>query len=100
MHSECEDGSSSSSEDSGGDTGDSSAVQTEQLESNSDSSDVSSENGSKGEMDEAAAGWTSKKRKNILVSNKHGATPVHGGDMDTEEFWAYVGLFILAGVYR
>lgn len=51
IHSECEDGSSSSSEDSGGDTEDSSAVQTEQLESNSDSSDVSSENESKGEMD-------------------------------------------------
>lgn len=51
IHSECEDGSSSSSEYSGGDTEDSSAVQTEQLESNSDSSDVSSENESKGEMD-------------------------------------------------
>lgn len=81
-----------------------------------------------------------KKLKNILVSNKHGDTPVHPSshwfspdlissfvlsltdeilqqfvvmtnlhgkravkewrDMDTEEFRAYVGLFVLAGVYR
>lgn len=59
MHSECEDGSSSSSEDSVADTEEASEVETDQLESNSNSS----EDDSGGEMDEAAAEWISKNGK-------------------------------------
>ncbi|KAJ4936617.1 hypothetical protein JOQ06_001206, partial [Pogonophryne albipinna] len=66
MHSDCEDGSSSSSVDSEADTEeasesteDASEVGTDQLESNSDSSETESG----GELEEAAAGWTSKNGK-------------------------------------
>ncbi|KAK1898134.1 C-mannosyltransferase dpy-19 like [Dissostichus eleginoides] len=73
MHSDCEDGSSSSSVDSEADTEeasesteDASEVGTDQLESNSDSSEAESG----GELEEAAAGWTSK-NGTFLVSHKH-----------------------------
>lgn len=56
MHSECEDGSLSSSEDSEADTEEGSEVETDKLESSS----ASSEDESVGDMDEAVAGWTSK----------------------------------------
>lgn len=54
MHSECEDGSLSSSEDSEADTEEASEGEIDQLESSSDSS----EDKSGGEMDEAVAGRT------------------------------------------
>ena len=59
MHSESEDGSLSSSEDSEAGT-ESSEVETDQLKSSSDSSEDSSEDESGGEIDETMAGWTSK----------------------------------------
>ncbi|XP_033971716.1 piggyBac transposable element-derived protein 4-like [Trematomus bernacchii] len=154
MHSDCEDGSSSSSVDSEADTEeasesteDASEVGTDQLESNSDSSETESG----GELEEAAAGWTLQKCKvfwsptntetlryvpaarSLIPGPTHYAvarisdpassfvllltddilqhivsmTNLHGRrsiaewrDMDTEELQAYVGLLILAGVYR
>ncbi|XP_071058627.1 piggyBac transposable element-derived protein 4-like [Pseudochaenichthys georgianus] len=154
MHSDCEDGSSSSSVDSEADTEeasesteDASEVGTDQLESNSDSSET--ETG--GELEEAAAGWTSKNGKMfwsptntetlryvpaarsltpgpthyavarisdpassfallltddilqhiVSMTNLHGRRSIaEWRDMDTEELQAYVGLLILAGVYR
>lgn len=147
LDSECQDNSSSSSEDSGEKTDNS--VELEQLESSSheETSDAESE----GEMEEAASEWTAKNGKivwspthtetlryfpaatnvtpgpthyaaarirdpassfallftdeivqhTVAMTNLHGRRPVAGWrDMDCDELHAYVGLLILAGVYR
>lgn len=147
LDSECQDNSSSSSEDSGEETDNS--VELEQLESSSheETSDAESE----GEMEEAASEWTAKNGKivwspthtetlryfpaatnvtpgpthyaaarirdpassfallftdeivqhTVAMTNLHGRRPVAGWrDMDCDELHAYVGLLILAGVYR
>ncbi|KAF3847202.1 hypothetical protein F7725_020230 [Dissostichus mawsoni] len=77
MHSDCEDGSSSSSVDSEADTEeasesteDASEVGTDHLESNSDSSEAES----RGEMEEAAEGWTSKNSFGLPQTLRRSAT--------------------------
>lgn len=146
LDSECQDSSSSSSEDSVEETDNS--VELEQLESSSheETSDAESE----GEIEEAAPGWTAKNGKlvwspthtetlhyfpaaivtpgpthyavarirdpassfallftdeivqhTVAMTNLHGRRAVAGWyDMDCDELRAYVGLLILAGVYR